>query len=66
MFGHSIEGLIIKYTLGACFAGIAIIFGVKMVILLGTVAKLKILGLLEGQELLKSLVEKFLERGAIK
>jgi hypothetical protein len=66
MFGNSIEGLIIKYTMGACFAGVFIIFGVKIIILLGTVAKLKLLGLLEGHELIKSLVESLLERGAVK
>lgn len=52
MFGGSIESIIIKYTLGACFVVLFVSFGVKMVMLLGTVAKLKLLGVLESHELL--------------
>lgn len=56
-FGNNIEGIIIKFTLGACFVGIITIFGIKMLILLGTVAKIKLLGVLEGYEMLSKVAE---------
>lgn len=66
MFGHGIEGLIIKYSLGICFVAVFVVFGVKMLFLLSAVAKLKLVGLLEGHELIQTIVEKLLERGAVK
>lgn len=60
------EALIIKYTLGTCFVAVTLVFGIKILILLATVAKLKLLALFEGQELLMKFVELLSERGGVK
>lgn len=49
-FDNSLEALIIKYTLGTMFVTVTIVFGVKILILLSTVAKLKLAGLLASLE----------------
>lgn len=36
------EALILKYTLGTCFVVITLVFGIKIILLLTTVAKIKL------------------------
>lgn len=45
-FDNTLEALIIKYTLGTMFITVTLVFGIKILILLSTVAKLKLIGIL--------------------
>lgn len=50
LFDSSLEALIIKYTLGTSFIVIILVFGLKIVILLSSVAKIKIAATLAAIE----------------
>lgn len=57
-----IEGLIIKYSLGLGFVIITLVFGIKIVLLLSTVAKLKAAAFLASHSWLGNLVD-FVKEG---